>query len=126
MEKIDSTHILEKAKGYKRWILFYDYTWAPSGPNKSAFSFWVHRKQIYLGRKFTPLPIYESTEGDCQDLDRWIQSYMKESGRNLVGGGWGSIILCSENRFLASVPMLIETGILQFNMLVQNVYESQT
>jgi hypothetical protein len=126
MEKIDSAKILENAKGYKRWILFYDFKWAPSGANRAAFAFWVHRKQIYLGKKFIPLPIYESTEGDCPDLDRWIQSYMHESGKNLVGDGWGSIILCSNNQFLASAPMLIETGIIHFNKLLQTVYESQT
>jgi hypothetical protein len=126
MEKIDSNQILEKAKGYKRWILFYDFEWAPSNANKAAFAFWVSRKQIYLGKKLIPLPIYESTEGDCPDLDRWIQSCAKESGTNLLGHGWGSIIICSNNQILASVPMLIETGIIHFNKLVETVYESQT
>lgn len=56
MQRIDSPEIFEKAKAYERWILFYDYSWAPSGANKGAFLFWVHRKQIYLKKESTGIP----------------------------------------------------------------------
>ncbi len=125
MQKIDSPQILEEAQGYERWVLFYDYKWAPSGVNKGAFLFWVHRKQIYLNKKLIPLPIYESTESDCWELDRWILSHMEKTGENLVGHGWGSVILCRKGLIVTAVPMLIETGINHLNNLVEAAFGSQ-
>jgi hypothetical protein len=125
MQRIDSSEIFEKAKVYERWILFYDYGWAPSGANKGAFLFWVHRKQIYLKKKFIPLPIYESTEGDCPELDRWLLSHMERTGDPLVGHGWGSAILCRKDQLLTAAPMLIETGITHFTQLVETTYGEQ-
>ena len=123
MERIKSQEALEEARRYGRWILFYDYPWAPS-VNKGAFLFWVHRKPIYLSRKVIPLTIYEATEGDCPELDQWILSHMKETGENLVGSGWGSVILCKKDQFVTSVPMLIESGITHLNQLVETVCSS--
>lgn len=122
MDRIDSVEILELAKRYERWVLFYDYTWAPSGANKAAFLYWVHRKQIYLNKQFIPLPVYESTEKDCLELDQWILSHMETTGVNLAGDGWGSVILCRKDQFLTSVPMLIETGIIHLTELVRTMY----
>ena len=126
MEKINCVSNLEEAKRYDRWLLFYDFPWAPSGVNMGAFLFWVHRKHTYLNKEFRPLPIYESTEGNCLELDQWISSHMKETGENLVGSGWGSVILCRRDQFLAAAPMLVETGINHLTRLVETVYAAKT
>ena len=114
MVRIDSADLFEEARRGKRWLLFYDYPWAPSDANGSAFMFWVHRKQQYLDKRFIPLRVFNSTENDCPALDSWITNQMEKNEINYVGSGWGAILLCRE--------AAIETGINELNNLIEETY----
>ena len=122
MVRIDSADIFEEACRYKRWLLFYDYSWAPSDANGSAFMFWIHRKQQYLDKRLIPLRVFNSTENDCPELDSWIVNQIEKDEINYVGSGWGAILLCRERVIETSVPMLIETGINELNKLIDETY----